>query len=62
MKTQLASFLRWLLSLLYGVLSDPMRIRLIVTCVVVCLFIAALLIPALTATADGLSGGGSHSR
>ncbi len=61
MKTQLTSLLHWLVSLLFGLLSDPLRLRLIVTVVVVCLMVAALLIPALTAVADGLPGGGSHS-
>ena len=62
MKTQLTSILRWLMNLLVAVLSDPQRIRFVVTLVVVCLMLEALLVPALTATADGISGGGSHSR
>ncbi len=54
MKTQLTSTL-------YGLLSDPVRIRLVLTVLVVCLMVVALLIPAVPAVADGLSGGGSFS-
>ncbi len=59
MKTQLTSMLRWFVSVLYGLLSDPQRVRLALTVVVLCLFVAALLVPTLATLADGLPGGGS---
>ncbi len=59
MKTQLTTILRWLISMVYGLLSDPLRLRVTLTIVVLCLALAALLLPAMTTLADGLSGGGS---
>ncbi len=59
MKTQLLSVLRWFVSVIFGWLSDPQRVRLVLTVVVVCLALAALLVPALTATAGAWAPGGS---
>ncbi len=61
LNTQRTSLVNWLVSLLVGLLSNPQRVRFVVTLAVVCLLVAALLIPALTAVADGLPGGGSFS-
>ncbi len=59
MKTELSAILRWFVSMLYGLFSDPQRVRLMVLVVVVGVALAALFVPVLTATADGLSGGGA---
>ncbi len=61
MKTQFASFVRWFASVLYGLLSDPQQVRLTLTIIIVCFVLLTLFVPALTALADGLSGGGSSS-
>ncbi len=60
MKNQIASFIYWLFAFVYGLLSNPRRIRLAVTIVVVCLVLAVLLVPSLTTLADALSGSGGH--
>ncbi len=58
MNTQLLSFLRTFVSVLFGWLSDPQHVRLVLTVVAVCLMLAALLIPVMTATANPIPGGG----
>jgi hypothetical protein len=60
MKNQLASFINWLLAVIYGLLSNPRRLRLALTIVVVCLALLVLLVPSLTTFADAMSGSGGH--
>jgi hypothetical protein len=60
MKNQLASFINWLLAVIYGLLSNPRRLRLALTIVVVCLALLVLLVPSLTTFADNMAGGGGH--
>ncbi len=60
MKQQLASFVNWLFAFVYGLLSNPRRLRVVLTVVVVCLALLVLLVPSLTTSADALSGSGGH--
>jgi len=57
MKTQLDSFIRWLLAVVYSFLSNPRQVRLVVTVIVICLVLAALLVPTLVTFADHQGGG-----
>ncbi len=60
MNAQLVSFLRQFVSLIATWLSDPQRVRFVLTLVVVCLILTALLIPALTVVANPIPGGVGH--
>jgi hypothetical protein len=60
MKNQLVSFINWLFAVIYGLLSNPRRLRLALTIVVVCLALLVLLVPSLTTFADAMSGSGGH--
>jgi hypothetical protein len=60
MKHQLTSLIHWLLTVVYGLLSNPRRLRLALTVLVVCLVLLVLLVPSLTTFADNISGGGGH--
>ena len=55
MKTQLSSAIRDLSISVYGLLSNPQAIRIVLIVLVVCFALAALIVPAL---ASGLPGGG----
>ena len=58
MKTQLNSFVRWLIAALYSLLSNPQRVRLVVTAIIVCVVVAAILVPSLAIVGAGTSTGG----
>jgi|GEM_PF-5949308 len=60
MKHQLTSLIHWLLTVVYGLLSNPRRLRLALTVLVVCLALLVLLVPSLTTFADAMAGGGGH--
>ena len=57
-KNQFVSFYYWLLAVVHALLSNPQRVRLVLTVVVVCLVLAALLVPTLTTLADHIGGTG----
>ncbi len=59
MKTQLMSFIRWFVGVIFGLLSDSRRVRLALTVIVFCLILSAVLIPALSASASGFATGGT---
>ena len=61
MKTQLSSFARRLFGFVCSFLSNPQRVRLVVTVLVVVLALALLVAPALTAYAGPTSGGGGFA-
>jgi hypothetical protein len=52
MKSLLVSFSRWLYAVICWLVSHPQRVRLIVSVVVICLVLVALLVPSLTTLAD----------
>ena len=58
MKTQLASFIHYLIATLYSLFSNPQRVRLMVAVIAICLVAAALLIPSLAIVGAGTSTGG----
>ena len=58
MNTQLTSALRRLFSAAYILFSNPQTVRLAILVIVVCFALATLCIPALSALANGLPGGG----
>jgi hypothetical protein len=58
MQTQLISALRRLFVFVYGLFSNPQMVRLVVVVIVVGLALATLAVPALSALADGIAGGG----
>ena len=58
MNNQLSSALRRLFSAAYVLFSNPQTVRLAILVVVVCFALAALCVPALSALASGLPGGG----
>jgi hypothetical protein len=61
MKTQLSSFARRLIAFVVSFLSNPQRVRLVVSVIVVALALAVLIIPALTTYAAPTSGGGGFA-
>ena len=61
MKNQLTSVIRDLFTSVYGLLSNPQAVRLVLIILVVCFALAALCVPALSALASGLPGGGGSS-
>ena len=61
MKTQLSSFARRLFVFVCSFLSNPQRVRLVVTAIIVALALALLVAPALTAMAGPISGGGGFA-
>jgi hypothetical protein len=60
MKNQLVSFIHWLFAVVYGLLSNPRRLRLALTILVVAVALLVLLMPSLHPFADALSGSGGH--
>jgi hypothetical protein len=60
MKHQLTSLINWLLAAIYGLLSNPRRLRLALTVLVVAVALLVLLVPSLTTFADNMAGGGGH--
>jgi hypothetical protein len=60
MKNQLTSLIHWLLTVVYGLLSNPRRLRLALTVLVVAVALLVLLVPSLTTFADNISGSGGH--
>ena len=60
MTTQFMSFVHFLFAAIYGLLSNPQAIRRIALVVVVCLIVAALIVPSVTTLAGGLPGGDPH--
>ncbi len=60
MKHQLTSLVHWLLAVVYGLLSNPRRLRLALTVLVVAVALLVLLVPSLHPFADAISGGGGH--
>jgi hypothetical protein len=60
MKHQLTSLIHWLLAVIYGLLSNPRRLRLALTVLVVAVALLVLLVPSLTTFADAMAGGGGH--
>jgi hypothetical protein len=59
MKTRLNAFFASLLSFFYTCLSNPQRVRFIVTVLVIVIILAALLVPTAKTLADFIGGGGS---
>ncbi len=59
MKTQLVSFINWLVSVLHSLLSDPQRVRLVLTVIALVVVLAALVVPSLTTLADHMGGSGN---
>ena len=57
MKNQLVSFVNWFIASLFAVFSNPQRVRLVVTAIVLCLVVSALLVPSLAIVADNVGGG-----
>ena len=60
MKHQLTSLIHWLLAVIYGLLSNPRRLRLALTVLVVAVALLVLLVPSLHPFADAMSGSGGH--
>ena len=61
MNTQLTSALRRLFSAAYVLFSNPQTVRLAIVIILVCFALATLCVPALSALANGLPGGGGSS-
>ncbi len=57
MKNQLISFIRSFVAALSSLISNPQRLRLVVTAIILCLVVVALFAPSLAIVADNISGG-----
>lgn len=57
MKTNLVTFIRWLISNVYALFSNPRQVRLVLTAILITLLICSLLVPSLASLADGAGVG-----